>query len=85
MSSFHILELKEVEQIIEDYRRKPGHSTELETELTICDYRQLEYLPESIGNLTSLTALSICDCWRLKELPETIGKLKNLKKLHIWG
>jgi Leucine-rich repeat (LRR) protein len=52
--------------------------------LQIYDFRYgLEYLPESIGNLTGLEFLHIADCPKLVELPFTIGQLQNLKYLHL--
>ncbi|WP_457852495.1 hypothetical protein [Nostoc edaphicum] len=55
------------------------------TKLHIYDCRDVEYLPDSIGNFTSLRELEICDCYSLKEIPDSIGKLTNLEKLRIRG
>lgn len=40
-------------------------------------------LPESIGQLTSLTALDLTFCNRLRKLPKSIGRLRNLTELHL--
>ena len=45
----------------------------------IYDYRDIEYLPESVFKDLSIRKLSIFDCYKLKELPESIGNLKNLE------
>ena len=44
----------------------------------------LQTLPDSIGNLTSLTTLSLTDCMNLVNLPETIGELTSLTTLKLF-
>ena len=45
--------------------------------------RNLQALPDSIGNLQSLTELSLYHHENLKSLPDTIGNLRSLKTLSL--
>ncbi|KAK2640278.1 hypothetical protein Ddye_028073 [Dipteronia dyeriana] len=45
--------------------------------------KNLEELPNSICNLTSLQFLRLTDCSKLEILPDNLGNLKSLKKLSI--
>ncbi len=56
--------------------------------LTICNKcirgHDVDEIPESIGNLSSLRELSIYDFWYgLEYLPKSIGNLTSLEFLHI--
>jgi hypothetical protein len=43
----------------------------------------LPELPESLGNLSTLTRLSVYECDKIHTLPESLGNLKNLSLLWI--
>lgn len=69
------MERSELLAIIEEAKRSGQISLNL-------SLRQIEELPESIGELTSLTFLSLGNN-RLTVLPESIGELTNLTSLNL--
>ncbi|KAJ1688937.1 hypothetical protein LUZ63_013092 [Rhynchospora breviuscula] len=51
--------------------------------IDLCDCRNLEEVPVSIGNLVSLECLNLSSCRSLKCLPESIGNLQNLRVMNL--
>jgi Leucine-rich repeat (LRR) protein len=46
---------------------------------------EMEGLPETVGNLTSITTFELINCSRLLKLPDSIGNLKNLREIKIYS
>ncbi|KAM0884048.1 hypothetical protein ACQ4PT_031274 [Festuca glaucescens] len=56
------------------------HSLE---ELTICDHKKLEELPNNMRQLTNLQSLRLDFCPSLRQLPQWLGELASLKRLEM--
>ncbi|PON96257.1 NB-ARC domain, LRR domain containing protein [Trema orientale] len=52
--------------------------------LSISQIKDVESLPDGIGNLSCLQSLDIVECPNLTSLPEVIGNLSLLQSLKVW-
>ncbi len=55
------------------------------TELWLGGCENLKELPQSIGNISSLSILDLVDCKSIESLPTTICDLKHLTELMLGG
>ncbi|MBD3352480.1 MAG: TIR domain-containing protein [Candidatus Lokiarchaeota archaeon] len=67
-----VIELGLSPQFFNPVSRHPNHYYE----------KEIESLPDSIGNLTNLKLLDLCNS-TLRELPDSIGNLRQLKTLYL--